>query len=192
MVEKAVKSLAPLLSEARLAKIASVVASRTNIIAVLLENVSDSGNRNAVTRSMDALGIQNLHLVSCNATRETQGQKSHISIRTDSGSRKWITIHSWTDISACVHHLKSDGGYQIAVASPNAELSISELDCTQRLVLAFGNERSGVSEELMDLSDTSFSLPMCGFVQSYNVSVSVAISLYHAYNQRVRKLVSCK
>ncbi len=189
MAEKAVKTLAPLLSEARMSKIVSVVACRTNTIAVLLENVTDRGNENAIARSMDALGVQNLHSVR-GKTVEAQRKKVRFSNRTDSGARNWIMIHSWADVSTCVKYLKTQGGYKIAVAAPDAEISISELDCTQRLVLAFGNENKGVSEELTELSDTAFSLPMCGFVQSYNVSVSAAISLYHAHRQRVEQLVS--
>lgn len=191
MVEKALKTLVPLLSETKLSRIASVVANRTNSIAVLLENVTDMGNEHAIIRSMDALGVQNLHSVKWGETVDAQRHKSsQFTSRTDSGSRKWITVHSWNNLSVCVERLKREGGYQVAVASPSAELSISELDCTQRLVLAFGNENSGVSEQLTELADIAFSLPMCGFVQSYNVSVSAAISLYHTYSQRVEKLVS--
>lgn len=184
---KGLRNLSSFVTEARKSKIATVVASRTNSVAVLLENIVDEGNENAILRTMDALGFQCLHRVKESSLRPKKAGR----MRTDKGARKWIKIHDWTDVGACIRHLKEEGGYHIAVATPNAEVPISKLDfCHQKLVLAFGNETRGVSERLTQLSDTTFSLPMCGFVQSFNVSVSAAIALYHAYTQRVQKLVS--
>ena len=187
---KPVRNFAFFVTEARKSKIASVVASRTNSVAILLENIADKGNENAVTRTMDALGFQSLHRVGESGLwPKARGKKQ--SVRTDEGSRKWITIHNWTSIDACIQHLKEEGGYKIAVAAPNAKIPISELDfCTQKLVLAFGNEARGASERLTQMSDVTFSLPMCGFVQSFNVSVAAALALYHAYTHRVQQLVS--
>ena len=187
---KGLRNLSTLVTETRKNKIASVVASRTNSVAVLLENIADEGNENAVLRTMDALGFQRLHRVKEPVLWPKKTWKKP-SVRTDEGARKWITIHNWTSVAACVQHLKEECGYSIAVAAPDAEIPISELDfCHQKLVLAFGNERIGVSDRLTQMSDVAFSLPMCGFVQSFNVSVSVALTLYHAYTQRVQKLVS--
>ena len=185
-MEKAIRTLSPFLTEARKSRIASVVASRTNTIAVLLENIADEGNENAVVRSMEGMGFQNLHRV---YKAEDTKKKAYLKKRTDSGARNWITIHDWMDTTTCIKHLKRECAYRVAVASPNAKLQISELDFTKRLVVAFGNETRGVSEELSEMADVTFSLPMCGFVQSFNISVSVAITLSHAYTQRALRLV---
>lgn len=185
-VEKATRFLASSITETRKSRIASVVASRTNNVAVLLENITGKGNENATLRSMDALGFQNIHLVrSPEIVKKIKTKDS----RTDSGAQNWITICNWTSVSACVKHLK-ESGYKIAAASPDTSVSISEVDFTKKIVVAFGNEWSGVSDALLQGSDLTFSLPMCGFVRSFNVSVAVAITLYHAYMQRVLKLVS--
>ena len=185
-VVKATRVLASFIAEARKSRIASAVASRTNNVAVLLENITGKGNEYAALRSMDALGFQNVHLV---RSPETVGKVKNKDSRTDSGAQNWITISNWTSVSACVKHLKQNG-YKIAAASPEASVSISEVDFTQKIVVAFGNEWNGVSDALLQGSDLRFSLPMCGFVRSFNVSVAVAITLYHAYLQRMLKLVS--
>lgn len=189
-VQKAIRTLAPLLSEARKNKIATVVASRTNSIAVLLENLADEGNENAVLRSMDALGFQTLHRVRMSDPSYPKGRGGRVPMRTDSGARKWVTIRDWSDVTSCIRHLKHDLGYRIVSACPDAKLPISAVDFSERIVLAFGSESEGLSKKVLGASDVTFSLPMCGFIPSFNVSVSVAITLYHAYSQRVEKLVS--
>ena len=192
-LERATRFLASCISDSRKSRIASAVALRTNTVAVLLENINNEGNENAVVRSMDALGFQNLHR--CTAPdislRSRRPKGRHPYMRTDSGARNWITIHNWADVTTCIRHLKDDCGYKVAVASPDASVPISKVEFTQKLAVAFGNEKNGVSEPLLRMSDLRFSLPMCGFVQSFNVSVSVAITLYHAHMQRVQKLVNC-
>lgn len=187
-LERATRFLASCISESRKSRIASAVALRTNTVVVLLENINNEGNENAIVRSMDALGFQNLHRV---RTPDISLQ-SRRPMRTDSGARNWITIHNWADITTCIKHLRDDCGYKVAVASPDASIPLSKVEFTQKFVVAFGNERNGVSDTLLRMSDLRFSLPMCGFVQSFNVSVAVAITLYHAHMQRVQRLVSGK
>lgn len=187
-MNEAIRKLYPLLSEARRARIDSAVASRTNSVTVVLENVTDEGNENAVMRTMDALGFQFVHRV-----REphlpTKRKKTLQPSRTDSGARSWLTVYNWNDTLSCAEHLKQQG-YVVAVTSPEAGTDITEIDfSSQKIAVAFGQETRGVSNTLMEFSDVVFSLPMCGFVQSFNVSVAVAITLFQAYSQRVAVLV---
>lgn len=183
--EKVLSVLSPLITEARRRKIASVISSRTKSVSVLLENVHDCGNVNAVLRSMDAFGLLTLHRL----TSEPHTKRQKPTVRTDAGTRQWIEIQNWNDLTDCIRTLKNDG-FKIACTCPKSTLDVTEIDFCQKTVVAFGNERDGISESLAGLSDVKFSLPMCGFVESFNISVSVAITLCHAYSQRIRTLVS--
>lgn len=189
-LEKSVKVLAPLLSDARRQRIADVVANRTSSLAVLLENVWDRGNRNAVMRSMDSFGVHMLHTLNYGRGNVEMARKkcSKSEMRTDAGARDWLITKDWTNVEECLHKLKEDG-YRIASAVPDTTQQLVDIDFTQRLVVAFGNEHVGVSDALLKSSDIHFSIPMIGFVQSLNLSVCVAVTLHKAYSQRTAVLV---
>ena len=184
---KALRLLSPMISNARRGKITSVVAGRTNNVCVLLENIYDKGNINAVLRSMEAFGFSNVHQV---ISAQTSTRKKGSPIRTDAGALQWINVRNWPSTEECVRYLKEEQRYKIACASPDAPTSLTQMDFCQKVVLAFGSEGQGISKSLSDRSDVTFSIPMTGFVQSLNISVSAAITLYSAYSQRVERLVS--
>lgn len=171
--------------------IASVVAARSNSVSILLENVHDEGNEGAVLRSMDALGCLSLHKLTTKSKLNMphSPKKFKSQPRTDVGARCWVEVHQWSNTEECISTLKQRYGYSLATASPKAPTSIADIDFEQKWLIAFGNETEGISEELSELSDVQFSLPMCGFVESFNVSVSVALTLYHAYLYRISKHV---
>ena len=187
-VRESIKILIPHLSKARKKRIAEVVAGRTSSLAVLLENVRDKGNRNAVMRSMDAVGLYALYRLSYGEAAADSVQRKGAKIRTDVGARKWILATNWSHVDTCLQHLRANG-YKIASTMPNASLQLADVDFTEKLVVAFGNEHVGVSDFILGGSDFHFSIPMTGFVQSLNISVCVAVTLYHAYFQRLAKLV---
>lgn len=149
---------------------------------MVLENVLDRGNENAVLRSADAFGFQDVHLI-CNDEesvdkRETNRRKENVrNCRSDAGSRKWLSIREWDSTKACLGDLASRG-YCIAVASLSAPCSVAELPLENKIAIVFGNEHSGLSDEALDAADSSFALPMCGFAESLNVSVAAAITMY--------------
>ena len=190
-VESSVRALAPLLSEARRQRIADVVESRSGYLAVLLENAWDEGNRNAVLRSMDAFGVHTLHCL--NYGKENKGIRrtsGGSEMRTDAGARSWIVRRDWTCVDECIRQLRREG-FAIASAAPNANRTLQDVDfSSKRLVIAFGNEHIGVSDSLLEASEIKFSIPMVGFVQSFNLSVSVAVALYQAFSQRLARSVS--
>jgi len=187
-VRKAIERLVPLISSCKRAKIASVVSSRTNYITVLLDNCRDLSNESAIARSMESLGSYQLHRLTSNTFPIVTVRPRKLP-RSDAGARKWIFLHQWVDTQQCVTFLK-ENGYSVAVASGNAKLSIKDLDFNRKTVVVFGNEVNGVSNELRQHADVQFSLPMCGFVESFNVSVAAAITLYHAYLHRISTNVS--
>ena len=183
-VQEALRFLAPMISDTRRKKIASVVGARTRTVCILLENINDKGNVNAVLRSMEAFGFLDVHqVISTPPKKESR-------MRTDVGARQWVSIRKWATTAECVQYLKEEQGHKIACAVPNAPLSLPQMDFCQKTVLAFGSEAYGISDSLSKMSDVTFSIPMVGFVQSFNISVSVALTLYSAYCQRVQRLVS--
>ena len=183
-VQEALRFLSPLITAARRDKIASVVAARTRNVCILLENINDKGNVNAVLRSMEAFGFLDVHQVISKQPRKESR------MRTDAGARHWVNVRKWATTEECVQYLKEEQGYKIACAVPNAPISLTQMDfCCQKTALAFGSEGHGISDSLSKMSDVTFSIPMVGFVQSFNISVSVALTLYSAYYQRVQRLV---
>ena len=193
-LKEALKKLGPFISERRKARIATVVANRSANISLLLENVNNIANEYAVLRSMEALGCLHLHKLSTMVQPQhpplTNSINPRFPPRTDAGARGWVRIHHWYNTEQCISCLKEKHGYILAVANPTAQTSITNLDFSQKLLVAFGNEKVGISEELLRLSNVNFSLPMCGFVDSFNVSVAASLILYHAYLHRMTKLVS--
>ena len=187
-LKEALRRLSSTLSEDRRALVAAVVAARSSSVALLLENIENSGDVNGVLRTMDALGC--LHLHRLNTEPEAHSRKKRRDPKTDVGSRQWVCAHQWQDLHECVTSLRTQQGYRLACACPDAPTPIADVDFDQKLVLAFGKESSGVSEELAKLSDIRFSLPMCGFVRSFNMPTAVALSLYHAYLHRTKRHVN--
>ena len=193
-LKEALRRLGPSISERRKDRIASVIGSRSTSISLLLENVYNEANENAIIRSMDAMGCLQLHKLSTRPPKlpyiSRWKHKVKFPPRTDAGARSWISIHQWSNVDQCISHLKEKHGYTLAVTSPAAQISISDLDFSQKLLVAFGNEVGGISDELLELSDINFSIPMCGFVESFNISVAVSLTLYHAYLHRMKNPVS--
>lgn len=175
-----VERLEPFLSEPRRARIKKVLEGRTNTVATVVEGLINVGNVSAVMRSAEALGFHRFHVV------ETAGRFKRSS-RTSQGADKWLDIHRWPDADSCVQALRADG-YRIVVTHlSDSAVPIDTIDFTQKTALVLGNEQSGVSQRMLALADTSCIIPMVGFSQSFNISVAAAVSLYHAYQDRVRR-----
>ena len=165
-------TLSPFVTSERKARIEDVLDSRTEHVQVVLEDVSDLGNIQAVMRTTESLGFLDLHLI--NSRKEDRIKTSN---RASSGSEKWLQIRHWDDAAGCVAHLKSRG-FKIAVTDLRATETIDSLPVEQPLALVFGNEHAGTSPALMALADVRFRIPMRGFTQSFNISVAAAISLF--------------
>lgn len=167
----------------RAALLAKVLANRTRHIAIVCDGVQGGHNVAAITRSCDAWGIQDLHVVQQqpgqlpkNATPIPVLEKlEHESVRNVSKNcHKWLSISEYASAAPCAAVLKRRG-YEICVSSlsPLAR-PIQQVDVSKRVAFVFGNEKDGVSPEMKNLADSFFTLPMRGFVESMNVSVAVA------------------
>jgi tRNA (guanosine-2'-O-)-methyltransferase len=175
------EKIGPILTPERRQKIDSVVGERTFSTVVVLEDIYDRGNASAVMRSAEAMGFAQFHMI------ET-GEKFKVANRVSQGADKWVEVKKWKSTETCISTLKEQGK-QIIVTHLNALAKpISEIDFSRPSALVLGNEKDGVSPRMVEMADHCVIIPMQGFVQSYNISVAGALSLYHIFCDRVRKL----
>lgn len=164
----------PLLTEERRQKISAVASRRNFTISVVLENIYDRGNASAVMRSQEAFGFGCVEVIE-------GGERFKNANRVSSGAEKWLRQRRWSNTKDCLTQLKSEG-YQICVTSLQSSKPIGEVDWTRPTALVLGNEKDGVSEEMFSHADERIIIPMVGFVQSLNISVAGAVSLYHIFH----------
>ena len=163
----------------RTEKLLSVLHQRQVDLAVVMENINDPHNIAAVMRTCDAVGIQEIYVLNTKInTHKRFGAKS------SSSAAKWLTIHQFTDAAACFSVLRTryDKIYTTHLAADS--IGLYDIDFTNRIALVFGNEHDGVSEEIRQLGDGNFIIPQMGIIQSLNVSVACAVSIYEARRQK--------
>ena len=160
-----------------------MLAERTRHITVVLEDIYQSQNASAVVRTCECMGLQDIHIV------ENVSQYA-VNPKVLKGSNKWIDLirHKEKKINnteACFNTLREQG-YRILVAdhSPDGE-SINEVAVDQKLAIVMGNELNGSSAYALDHADGKVSIPMFGFTESMNISVSAAICI-HALVTKLR------
>ncbi|MNK07480.1 tRNA (guanosine(18)-2'-O)-methyltransferase [compost metagenome] len=174
------EKIGPMLTPERKEKIERVAALRNFDTAVVLEGIYDRGNISAVMRSAEGLGFGNFHVI------ETQ-EKFKESARVTQGADKWVEVKKWKKTSDCVKSLK-DQGYKICVTHLDATSKpLHEIDFSGKTALVLGNEKDGVTPEMVEAADHRVIIPMSGFVQSFNISVAGALSLYHISQDRLKK-----
>ncbi len=160
-------------------RLSAVLNKRQPNITVVLENVFDPHNISAVMRTCDAVGVQDIYVLNTIIPRHKKwGDKS------SSSAAKWLTVHQFTDVDQCFAALRSkfDKVYLTHLAGNSK--SLYALDLTESVALVFGNEHSGVSDELISKCDGNFIIPQVGIIRSLNISVACAVSLYEAYRQK--------
>ena len=163
----------------RTEKLLSVLNHRQVDLAVVMENINDPHNIAAVMRTCDAVGIQEIYVLNTKInTHKRFGTKS------SSSAAKWLTIHQFTDAATSFSVLRSkyDKIYTTHLAADS--IGLYDIDFTNRIALVFGNEHDGVSEEIRQMGDGNFIIPQMGIIQSLNVSVACAVSIYEAMRQK--------
>ena len=147
-----------------------VCSKRTKHFTVVTEDVYQLHNTSAVMRSCDVFGIQELHVI-----EEKLGKKIDREIAM--GAQKWVNIHRHHSTDVCIDVLKKEG-YQIIATSPhNKATELSEFDITKKSAFFFGKEKDGLSNTVLNNADGFLKIPMYGFTESLNISVSAAIIL---------------
>ncbi len=168
------------LTSERVERIRQAVEGRTYNVVSVLENIYDRGNISAVLRSAEAMGFQQAHVIELS-------EKFKSSNRVTKGADKWLDVRRWKSTSECVSELRLQG-YQIVATHLDAKAKpIGEIDFTTPTAIVFGNEKDGISQEMVEHCDQTIIIPMCGFVQSFNISVAAAISFYHIFLERKAK-----
>lgn len=163
----------------RFAKLTAVLNKRQPDITVVLENVFDPHNISAVMRSCDAVGVQEIYVLNTKIPRHKKwGAKS------SSSAAKWLTVHQFDDLRSCIDAIRSNYKKIFTTHLSSDAKSLHEVDFTESIALVFGNEHSGVTDELLAVADGNFVIPQEGIIQSLNISVACAVTLYEAYRQK--------
>jgi len=158
------------LTPARKALFDKVVRQRTNHFTVVTEDVYQLHNTSAVMRSCDVFGIQNIHVI------EERNLKK-IDREIAMGAQKWVTLNRYHSSEECIQNLR-EKGYQIVASSPHHDAGmLSDFDISKPSAIFFGTETNGLSAEIIDQADEFIKIPMSGFTESLNISVSAAIIL---------------
>ncbi|MDO7170604.1 TrmH family RNA methyltransferase [Mariniflexile sp. AS56] len=166
------KHLETFLTDARKDKFTKVLGERTKHFTVATEDVFQLHNTSAVMRSCDVFGIQELNIV------EEQNSK-HIDREIAMGAQKWVDLNRFQTVKACISDLKQKG-YQIVATTPHTnDCELHDFDVTKKSCFFFGRETEGLSEEVLNAADCYLKIPMVGFTESLNISVSAAIILQH-------------
>jgi tRNA (guanosine-2'-O-)-methyltransferase len=163
----------------RIERLTSVLNKRQDDITVVLENVFDPHNISAVMRTCDAVGIQDIYILNTKIPRHKKwGSKS------SSSAAKWLTVHQYEDAAECFSSLRKRYSSILTTHLSSDAIGLYQVDMTKSIALVFGNEHSGVSEEIRKLADGNFVIPQVGIIRSLNISVACAVTLYEAYRQK--------
>lgn len=158
------------LTEQRKARFNEVLSSRTNFLTVAIEDVYQLHNTSAILRSCDAFGIQAVHVIEENHEERLD---KNIAV----GAQKWVDIHRYKTALDCMVALRNEG-YQIVATTPHdSSVTLNDFEFKDKTALFFGTEWNGLSEDVMQQADSFLHIPMAGFSESLNVSVSAAIIL---------------
>lgn len=147
-----------------------VLANRTKYITIAVEDVYQMHNTSAVIRSCDVFGIQEAHLIE---SRYGKRLDKNIAM----GAEQWVTIHRHPNTKKCLELLRNQGYTIIATTPHNNSCLLNDFNLDKKIALFFGTEKAGLSKEVLDNADGFLKIPMMGFTESLNISVSAAVIL---------------
>ncbi|MCB9189998.1 MAG: RNA methyltransferase [Flavobacteriales bacterium] len=161
-----------------------VLEDRTRFITVVIEDIFQPQNASAVVRTCDCFGIQDVHIIE-------KRNKFKINPNIDRGGGQWVNVLKYNDKSKnntvdCITQLKQKG-YKVLATSPHTnDTNLYDLDLDSPVALVFGNEKLGISEDVRQHADGLVRIPMYGFTESFNISVSAALCL-SVLSEKLRK-----
>ncbi len=152
-----------------------IITERTRHVTVVLENIYQPQNASAVIRSCDVFGIQDLHVIE-------NDNKYNLNPKVVLGASKWVNLYKYNrhenNTLNCINQLKSKG-YRVYATTPHTnDMLISDIPLDNKCAFMFGTELTGLSETAMKNADGFVKIPMYGFTESLNISVSAAVLLY--------------
>jgi len=164
------------ISENRKERFTEILSQRTNYITVAVEDVYQMHNTSAVVRSCESFGVQTAHLI-----EGKYGKRLDEEIAM--GAQKWVDIKRYQNSKEAIDTLKNKG-FKIVATSPHADSSLlQDFKLNGKTALFFGTEKNGLSDYVLENSDASLKIPMVGFTESLNISVSAAIILQYVTTQ---------
>ena len=174
-----ISKLTEVINDDRAALLKEVLEKRTHYLTVILDDIYLPQNASAIIRTSECLGVQNIHSI--------QERNTHkINRNVVNGASKWINVERYdgsTGRKCCVKTLKHQGYKIVAMTLKADAVPLEELPIDTKLALSFGCEETGLSKDIEDNADYKVQIPITGFTQSYNVSVSAGISLYYLLNK---------
>ena len=171
-----IEHLLQFVTPAKRARMEAVLAARTSRLQVVLEDIFQPHNASAVMRSCECFGIQHLHVIE-NRYEYTLNRDVAM------GSSKWINLHRYRqpDIDnthECLSRLRGEGFRIVATSLDPESIPLNELAADGKTSIWFGTEEDGLSQSVIEAADARVHIPMRGFTQSFNISVSAAICLH--------------
>ncbi|WP_157206758.1 TrmH family RNA methyltransferase [Mariniflexile maritimum] len=160
------------LTHSRKEKFAKVLAQRTKHFTVAVEDVYQLHNTSAVIRSCDVFGLQEVNIIEARNSKRIDREIAM-------GAQKWVDLNRFQSATDCIAHLKQKG-YQLIATTPHAnDCMLADFDVSKKSCFFFGSETEGLSEEVLKNADGFLKIPMVGFTESLNISVSAAIILQY-------------
>ncbi|HEY1039972.1 MAG TPA: RNA methyltransferase [Bacteroidia bacterium] len=171
-----IKYLEQFVSETRLQRFDEVIKERTRYLTVVLEDVYQEHNASAVLRSCESFGIQDVHFIE-------NRNKYRISTDVDMGASLWLDIRrvsgkEQNNTVKCLTDLKAKGYKIIATTPHERDVNLSDLEIDHKTALVFGTEIDGITDDVRVCADEFVKIPMYGFTESFNISVSAALCMY--------------
>lgn len=160
-------------------KLTAILEKRQPDLTVVLENVFDPHNISAVMRTCDAVGVQEVYIITNKIPRHKKW-----GARSSSSAAKWLTVHQFENAEECFAELRKKYSKILTTHLSSDAVNLYEVNMTEPIALVFGNEHSGVSDDIRALADGNFIIPQAGIIQSLNISVACAVTLYEAYRQK--------
>jgi tRNA (guanosine-2'-O-)-methyltransferase len=173
---KICEALLPMMTAERIARIDAVLAARLGSVVTVVEDTYDPHNAAATLRTTESLGLQELHVIES----RLRFSATHAVTK---GAHSWLDLTRWPTAEAAVGALHARG-FRVYATAPGAQVSIEDVDVSSPVALVFGNEHDGVSAKAIAASDGAITVPMFGFTESFNLSVTVGMAMSRIATRR--------
>ncbi|MDD6613760.1 MAG: RNA methyltransferase [Bacteroidales bacterium] len=176
------KTLCEMISPSRTELFEKVIEQRTDHLSIVLENIYQPQNASAVLRTAECLGVQQIFVIENNNDYVLNPDVAL-------GANNWLDLHRFNrnenNTADCLSKLKADGYTLVATLPTEKDVSLPEIPIDKPLAIMFGTEKEGLSPLAKSMADICMKIPMYGFTESYNISVSAAITMY-SLTERLR------
>lgn len=176
-LKRLISYLSEFVTEQRWERFQQIIENRTRHLTVVIEDIYQPHNISAVLRSCECFGLQDIHIIDKNNFFE-------INTEIELGASKWLNIQLYNEnnvnnTKSCINQLK-EKGYRVIATSPHRnDCNLDELDVSGKTALIFGKELEGLSDDAMAMADGYMKIPMYGFTESFNISVTVALCVHY-------------